>query len=160
MNNQLVDYEIILLLAKYGEKPIVSALAKRLDLSPEDLQDQLSMLRALHPHRTSQRKPIDVSQIIESVASANPDKARSLKLLFARFQNRTFLKELREVKRFFERHNHPVSKIKSRGDAIPRLFRLLATLDVSELASLCDETDQKHPSSLGIISDQIMRRNG
>jgi hypothetical protein len=155
---QLLDYEIALLLAKHGEKRVVTALGRRLGLSSEELQRRLSELNKVRP-RTSTPKPVDASRIIGTIAAEKPEKVPSLKLLLARFQNKTFLPELKDVRRFFDRHSHALGTVKSRAEAAPRLFKLLGTLDASELGSLCEGDQEKEYSSLGIISDEIMRRD-
>jgi len=65
---------------------------------------------------------------------------------------------LRDVKRFFEQRQRPLGTAKSRTDTFPKLAKLLAELDVSELKSMCDSQAQGAYSSLGIISDEILRR--
>jgi hypothetical protein len=155
---QFLDYEIVLLLAKYGEKRVVSGLAGKLGLSPEELQAKLSELNKVKP-RTSSRKPVGTSRILESIVAENPEKAPNLGVLLTRFQNKTFLPELKDVRRFFDRNSHPLRRVKSRVAAAPQLFKLLAALDPSALATLCEGDQQKEYSSLGIISDEIMRRN-
>lgn len=154
---QFLEYEVALLLAKYGERRVASALAAKLRLSPDQLERKLSELAHVKP-KTSNRKPLDAMPFIESLAAQAPEKAANLRLLFTRFQNKTFLPELKDVRRFLERHSSEVGTVKSRVEMAPRLFKLLSTVDVSELTDLCEGNAEKEYSSLGIISDQIMRR--
>ena len=155
---QLLDYEIVLLLAKYGEKRVLSMLAERLGLSADELQRRLKRIKEATPRITT-RKPIDPHRIVDSIISEKPEKAAHLRRLFSRFQSRTFLPELKDVKRFFERHGRDFGKVKSRAQVIKPLFMLLANLDTSELASLGEYIPEDNYSSLGIISDEIMRRH-
>lgn len=155
---QLLDYEIVLLLAKHGERRVVKALAETLGISPEELQRKLYQLKDVKP-RTPTRKRIDVSRIVEIITAEQPDKAADLRLLFSRFQNKTFLPELKDVKRFLDRYGYALGSAKSRAEVAPRLFKLLGTLPATELKSLCEGDEQKEYSSLGLISDEIMRRN-
>jgi hypothetical protein len=155
---QLLEYEITLLLAKHGEKRVITSLAARLGVTPEELRHKLTGLNDVKP-RTSARKPVDLSRILDSIVAEKPEKASYLTLLLARFQNRTFLPELKDVKRFFDRHSHAVGAAKSRAQVGPRLFKLLGALDESELANLSEGDQKEEYSSLGIISDQIMRRD-
>ncbi len=153
---QLLDYEIALLLAKHGEKRVITSLARRLGALPDELERKLNELNEVKP-RTSSRKPVDVSRAVQSIVAEYPEKASSLRTLFTRFQNKTFLPELKDVRRFFDRHSHALGRVKSRTEIGPRLFRLLAGLDSKELATLCEADQQREYSSLGIISDEIMR---
>jgi hypothetical protein len=157
--NQFLDHEIVLVLAKYGERPVLTAIAKRLGLTAETLEQQLALLGVMKPKPVRAREPVDTSQVVKRLASEYPSKAAKLELLFARFQNRTFLPELRHVRRFFEQHGCSLGKIKSRAQIAPRLFKLLGTLELSELDSLSESVDHERRSSLGIISDQVLRRS-
>lgn len=157
-SEQFLDYEIALLLAKYGEKRLLTALAGKLGLSPEELHCKLNGLKEVKP-RVSARKRVDASRIVETIAAEQPEKASVLRLLFSRFQNKTFLPELKDVKRFFDRHGHALGSVKSRAEVAPRLFKLLGTLATSELKTLCEGGERKEYSSLGLISDEIMRRD-
>lgn len=159
ISSNFLEYEIALILAKYGEKQVLSTLAKNLGLSARELDFKLQNVKYLKPKVTT-RQHTDPKKIIDSLIIANPEKSEFLNLLLARFQNRTFLPELKDVKRLLNRYSTLKSSVKSRSSAAPYLFRLLASLDLKELASLCEANqDQDTYSSLGIISDEIMRRN-
>jgi hypothetical protein len=156
--NEFLEHEVILLLAKHGERPVLAALAGKIGMSADELRDKLAELRKMKP-RASTRKPIHGANDFEAVIAQHPNKAEDLKVLFGRFQNKTFLPELKDVRRFLDRHSQKIGRIKSRADAAPKLAKLLGSLDSSELAGLCHDSEQGEYSSLGIISDEIMRRN-
>lgn len=83
-----------------------------------------------------------------------------MRQLCARFDNRTFLPELKDVKRFFDRHGRPATVWKSRALAQASLFRVLADASMSELKTLlAEEPVGSNVSSLGLISDEILGRN-
>lgn len=158
---QYLDYEVTLLLAKHGEKHVLSALATKLGLTTEELQLTLEALKTRRPRTIKARKPIDPSRTIESIILEHPEKATSLRLLYSRFQNRTFLPELKDVKRFFDRHSRktPPPPLRSRIQSTFGLFRLLAEMDAEALEDLCHDSETVERSDLGIISDAIMMRN-
>ena len=155
--SRFLDYEVALLLAKYGKTALLKALAQKLNTTPEQLESilQSSPTEGLSPRA---RKRRSVPNVIEDLAQKHPDKAQFLETLQARFENRSFLPELRDVRRFFEQHQRPLATTKSRVHAFPKLANLLAELDVSELSTLCQSQQQSAYSSLGIISDEILRR--
>lgn len=154
---RFLEYEVALLLAKYGKPSLLKALAQKLNATPEQLETILqSPPNQAFPSRA--RKKVSGSSVVEDLAQKHPDKAQFLRVLQARFENRGFLPELRDVKRFFEQRQHPLGATKSRVDAFPKLAKLLAELDVSELSALCQSQPQGAYSSLGIISDEILRR--
>jgi len=156
--NEFLEHEVILLLAKLGEGPVLAALARKLGMSAEQLYRKLTEFKQTKP-RASTRKPPPIARSFEDVMAQNPNKAENLKVLFGRLQNKTFLPELKDVRRFLDRHSQKIGRIKSRSDAAPKLARLLGSLDPSELAGLCHDSGQGEYSSLGIISDEIMGRN-
>lgn len=152
-----LQHEITLLLAKYGERQVLNALASHLQLSPDVLEGRLREITQLKP-RVTTKKHTDPTAIIESLVNHHPDKAEALKLLFSRFQNRTFLPELKDVKRFYNRYGTDLGKVKSRIAATSKLFKLIANLDAKAVANLIDDFKAGEYSSLGILSDEIMKR--
>jgi len=156
ISQTLLDYEILLLLAKHGEKDLVSAIARNLGLSTDEVEKRLQQLRELKPKSRS-RNRIDPYKRVESLIGEHPERANYLEALFQRFRNKTFLPELRDVRRFFHEHSAALGHVKSRSAAIVGLFKLLATLDLGELADLSQEPEGMEYSSLGILSKEIMR---
>ena len=106
-----LQYEIILLLAQYDERQVLNALASHMQISPDILEERLREITQLKP-RVTTKKHSDPAAIIESLVTQHPDKAESLKILFSRFQNRTFLPELKDVKRFYNRYGTDLGKVK------------------------------------------------
>ena len=154
-----LDYEIALLLAKYGRVAVSRALAQKVNMTPEELEATLQALPArnnVNAPRPRERKHL--SSVIEELTKTRPEKAHALHDLAARFENRRFLPELRHIKRFFEQHGRPLPALKSRVESAGKLFSLLAELDPSELNALVREEPAESYSSLGVISDQILGR--
>lgn len=155
MSPNLLDYEILLLLVKYGEKETVCALARNLGLPTDEIERRFQRLKELKP-RTPSRKRVDPHKAIESLINECPEKAEYLETLFRRFENKTFLPELRDIRRFFHQHSHDLAHVRSRDGAMPSLFRLLANLDLGEIVDLAREPERTEYSSLGILSEEIV----
>jgi hypothetical protein len=154
---RFLDYEVALLLAKHGKTALVKALAQKVNLTPEQLESILQSPPT--PNRSSQpRKMQSASDLLETLTQEHPEKAQFLRVLQARFENRSFLPELRDVKRFFEQRHRTLGNAKSRLATFPRVVKLLVELDSTELSSLCQSQPQDGYSSLGIISNEILRR--
>ncbi len=155
---KFLDYEVALLLAKYGKGVLLSALAKKLELTPEQLE---TFLQTSLKERSVSRpmKKASVADLVLQLAQEYPNKAQVLRTLFGRLENRTFLPELRDVKRFFEQHARTLGVAKSRRESLSKVLKLLAELDVAELEGLCLAQPENTKSSLGLISDEILRRN-
>ena len=158
MNTQnYLQYEIILLLAKYGERQVLNVLASHLQISTDVLEERLKKIIQLKP-RIKIKKKTDPAAIIETLVAQHADKAEGLKILFSRFQNKTFLPELKDVKRFCNRHGIDIGKVKSRTASVPKLFKLIASLETKAVEILIDDFNAGEYSSLGILADEIMKR--
>jgi hypothetical protein len=154
---ELLEYEFALLLLRHGRQSVLEALSRRIEMPAEELEALVKNLP--QPSRQQKRKRTG-SFSIERFVESHPEKADVLRQLHSRFENRTFLPELKDVKRVFDRTSRPFKPLKSREAAIPQLFKLLSELDSRELNRLKEEIP-KTPgySSLGLISDEILRRD-
>lgn len=155
--SRFLNYEVALLLAKYGKIALLKALASKINLTPDQLEATLQSPPA-QARASRSRTKRSASDVIEALAEEHPEKAQSLRTLQARFENRGFLPELRDVKRFFEQHHRMLGTVKSSVETFQKLARLLAELDSTELNALCQSQPQSGYSSLGVISDEILRR--
>lgn len=155
--DEILELELSLLLINYGERKVLKSLAKVNGLNNNELETKLKRIHQLEKKPLS-RKAKDPTKAIEEIINQHPQKSKMLKLLYARFQSRSFLPELRDVKRLLNRHFPDSKVLKSRNSSAPKVFTLLATLDEKELEELTQEQDKTNYSSLGIISDEIMKR--
>jgi len=155
---KFLEYEVVLLLAKYGKSTVLHALAQKINVTPEELETLLQKLPTSKSGSSPSKKP-SAQELVGELAQAHPEKANMLRTLHGRFENRSFLPELRDVKRFFEQRTRTLGATKSRVEALPKLLRLLSELPVSELESFCHSKPEGTYSSLGIISDEILRRD-
>lgn len=153
---KFIDYEVSLLLAKYGKRALLAALARKLNLEEGELERTLNEIPSARQSRRSGGRASPPA-LIESLVSKHPEKGDQLKALLARFENRDFLPELRDVRRFFEDHSRDVGRPRSRQQAFPKLLSLLAELDLMELNSILEGATRSSYSALGVISDEVMR---
>lgn len=155
--NDLLEIEINLLLVKYSKQAIIKALAHSLETHEEilnlEIKNQLSRLR--NTQSTKRKKNFEIEDLLKD----NPEKKELLLELHRKYENKTFLPELRDIKRFFDKHHRPTSTLKSRSSAQAATFRMLATLEKSELRRLLSLPGiSQSESALGLISDQILGR--
>ena len=158
--SEVLDAEVSLLLLKYGRKAVIKALAVRLDSPDEllslELRRSLDLIKGGVQKRERKIKPFDIGSIVLEY----PDKAELLTVLNGRYEDKIFLPELKDIKRLFDRHHRSMVSVRSRLSAQKDVFRLLATLDKTELKKLVNAPVlSSRESSLGIISDQILGRN-
>jgi hypothetical protein len=154
--NDSLQRELAILLATHGQEPVLHALATTLKLSNEDLGKLIDELGSAKPRTRTGPTPT-IRDVIDSLSARSPGKADTLRQLVIRYVNRTFLPDLRDVRRFFDRHSRSLGQVRSRAKALPELAALLADLPVCELRDLCDVPEQDEYSSLGVISNQILR---
>jgi len=154
-NRTLLDLELRLLVARHGKTEIVEALSTIGDVDLAVVDDDLKgyeRRRAKKEARGARRKSIE-----EMVQDANPRPAarRLIGKLARAYDERDFLPELRDVRRFLESRRVSVSTLRSRSDALPTVLRVLAEHDLDELAAL-DRGRAAGGSDLGVITDQIL----
>ena len=156
--SRFLEYEVALLLAKYGKEPVLLMLAEKLGCAQTELEALMTDIEKKKAIPAGSRAAPTADQI-ETIISQHPEKASRLRVLNSRFRNRTFLPELRDVRRFFEQHSRNLGHTKSRAKSLSKLLKLLAELDLTELDTLSSARESGEYSSLGIISDEILRRD-
>lgn len=156
---ELVDIDVSLILLRYGRAAVLNAMAHRVGVSEEELVGEIERLRIAKEASTARKKKLGGKFNLAPILVGRDEKADCLKKLSDRFDNRTFLPELKDLKRFFERHGSSASSIKSRASAQTKLFRMLASFGKVDLEKLLAEAPERsRVSSLGLISDEILGR--
>ena len=79
--------------------------------------------------------------------------------LAERFQSKSFLPTFGDIVNFCSLHGIHEPASKSRTNAIPRVFKLIASMEANEVQRILDEGMFSGPSRLGPIADAI-RHNG
>ena len=135
--------------------------------------------RSLHEIRLSERHPEDGSPHPKNgksrtttkkrhAASAqeyvakmdqHPDKAPVLAELAKRFQEKSFLPTLGDIRSFCQVYGIEEPASRSRASAVPRVFNVMATMSNEEVQGILDGGMFSGPSRLGPVADAI-RKNG
>ena len=79
--------------------------------------------------------------------------------LAKRFESKDFLPTFGDIANFCQTNGLETPKSRTRSSAIPRIFKLMATMDSSHTQAILDADMYSGPSKLGPIADAI-RRNG
>ena len=138
---------------------MIVELAKTLHTPLTQLEDMLAKTESLVPKTKPKKKVKDSTAVLDEICVKHPERAKRLRTLHARYQSKSFLPELKDVKRFLERHGD-VGSLKSRLDATPKVLHRLAEVPLDVLDELASTPEQRGYSSLGAISDEILRRPG
>lgn len=155
--DEILELELSLLFVKYGERKVLRSLARVNGLDSNELKTKLRRTHQLDK-KPAIKKAKSPSKAIEQIIMQHPQKSHLLGVLYSRFQSKSVLPELRDIKRLFNRHGLESKNLKSRNTSATKVFKLLATLDEKELGELAHEQDRRTYSSLGIISAEIMKR--
>jgi hypothetical protein len=149
---------VALLLKEHGSKNVIDALSELLGKTPMELSRFLRVVETPAFVKSTPRAAIRSAPSIQPVLDEHPAKAEVLKTLKDRYDNRTLLPELKDVRRFLDRHEQR-GAIKSRTDATIKVFRLLAEMSDGDLETMLSTPSLGEASGLGVISDQILGRN-
>lgn len=152
----LLGLEIRLLVARYGKARVVKALSTIDDVDLAGLHDDITGYERKRTRSGARRRPR--RSIEEMVREANPPPASqgTVERLARAYDERDFLPELRDVRRFLEARGVSVGAFRSRSDALPTVLRVLAQQELEELTAL-DKGRSGGGSDLGVITDQILR---
>ena len=154
----LLDLELRLLIARHGKTQVSEALSAIGDIDVAVINHGIKAYEDKARRSKAQRRPRKT--MAEMVRDAHPtslDAGRLIEKLALAYENKEFLPELREVKRFLESRRVSVTTFRSRVDALPTVLRVLARCNLDELQTL-QKKCRPHESDLGIITDQILGR--
>lgn len=156
---EFLRLQLAILTLQHGERAILESLATLRGQAIADLEAILVDIDKIGHARTKKPPAAKVPGFtIESVLSAHPEKADLIRSIQTRYENRTFLSELKDVRRFLDRYGQPTKTLKARNEAFPKVVRVLVELPISELEVMLSSVPSDEFSGLGVISDQILGR--
>ena len=159
MEIELLQIEVEILLLKYGETAVLKALSAAIASNESDLRGKISAMKEKKAQTTkntrAKKQPLDVAKEIIA-GSINEDQLMSLAILY---QNREFLPQLKDVKRFLGRFN-VFKDVKSRNDATRAVFESLSRCSQEELMSFTADTNTGGQSSFSKLAEHIMGDRG
>lgn len=157
---EFLRLQLALLTLQYGEHAVLESLAGLRGLGTEDLQDQLLDIAKIRRHKTSLAPTSNQNpgSRLESILKGHPEKAELINAIKEKYDKKTLLSELKDVRRFLDRHGQTTNTLKTRGDAFNRVAGVLAGLSILELEQMLKSEPSNDYSGLGVISDQILGR--
>jgi hypothetical protein len=158
-NNTILRWHLALLLLEYGENSVVRTLADVAGQAPDELETLLQDINKVGHTKTKKAPTNKPSVSVNALLESHPEKAAVVRALKDRYDNRTLFPELKDVRRFLEKHAQSSTSLKSRVDATPKILRVLIELPLHELETMLSTPGGKEFSALGVISDQILGRN-
>ena len=152
--NQTLMLRAKLLVAEYGLKRVIAALAQAEGAELEAIEREVDALRKKKPANRRRRRKTLAELLVELKLGA---EAHALvKDIGSAYENKRYLGELWRVKRFLASHGVEADKLRSRAAALPVVVGLLCEMPVSELTEIAAESKERAGGDLGIIADQIL----
>lgn len=155
MKTDIVQIEVDLLLLKYGEKTVIKALSVATSTTEDELNKKIRELKEKKIKASKkprqQRQPLDIAKEVIA-GSSNESLLTDLAILY---QNKQFLPQLKDVKRFLGRFN--ITKTtKTRNEATRLVFESLSQCTADELINLSKDLNTNNQSSFAKLAEHIM----
>ena len=159
MKKDILQIEVDLLLLKYGEPAVIKAISSSINKSVDEIYEKIRILKEqkTNAEKTPRQKkqPIDIAKEV-IVGSTNENELFKLAILY---QNKQFLPQLKDVRRFLGRFN--IDKdIRSRNDATRIVFESLLQCSPGELVNLARDSNTNGQSSFDTLAEHIMGVSG
>lgn len=158
MKSELLQIEVELLLVKYGEAAVLKALATAADVNEAILIEKIKSLQKAKTRPTARRAQKQLIDVAKAVTEGSPNEDLLDKLAVL-YQNKQFLPQLKDVKKFLGRFNM-VRNIKNRNDATKIVFESLKKCSRDELAGFISDLDVGKQSSFATLAEHIMGSHG
>lgn len=159
--NRILNLQVRLLLAQYGRRRLIEAVADADGADLESIQKELDAMRArsegrANPTGKSRRK--SARELIEA-ARIDPGVKPLVERFAAGYEDKEYLSELWRVKRFLESEGVDVNRIRSRADALPRVIEVLANRSPDRLEALLKSWGRRGGrNDLAVLAEAIMGR--
>ena len=159
MTDDLLKLEVRLLLLRHGRKKLVQTLAALGEQTAEQVESELRAAEERKPSK--KRKVPSVSDAVANACRERPDAVELLQLLATRYENRTFLPQLKDVQRFLDRSGVPHKTLRSRSAAGQHVITALCRLSIEELRQLAARSSSpKGDSDYALLAREIIGKTG
>ena len=155
MSDQLLQLEVRLLVLRHGRKAVLGALARVGSQSFEEVERELSALEARRPVRKA-KAVITTESVISTAFAERPADIPMVEALVRKYENKTFLPQLRDVQRFIDRAGGPRGRLKSRSSALHQFIKSLAKMSSAEIELLVTDSGQPAKSDYELLAREIM----
>lgn len=93
--------------------------------------------------------------IVEALEIDNEEKKEILLSLAGKFEKKTFMPNINNVRAFLAQQGQDISHIKSRQQTVPTIFKCLADWEANSLNEMHDTGEYSGPKSLSVIAESI-----
>jgi hypothetical protein len=136
MTDDPVTLEVRSLLARYGLRPVLGALAK--------VRRQPPQVAELRPRETAKAGSEEKTgktpgKLLARLQAQSPEQASLIRELVGLYDEKRFLPNLRMAEDFLAQHTGQRRKFKSRRAALPAVLGVIATIPREDLPRVRDE---------------------
>lgn len=150
MAKTFLEAQLRLLIDHFGDERVELALRRIARSDPRARPGRGA------PGRKKKSRPRATAPEFVSKMALADDQRRLLAEAAEKFQEKAFLPTVGDVRHFCEMHGVGGPASGSRADAVPRVFRFLATLNADDLRTTLDSGMFSGPARLGPIADAIL----
>lgn len=149
-----------LLVAFNGRQRVLEELASIEGVDMASLEREIDQLRgsaSAKPKNATTRKTRRRRTALELTndAALRDDIRAIVEHLALAYERKEFLPDLWRVRQFLDSHDIPASKVKSRGDALPKVVSALSGMSTGELEALAAESKDNR-GDLSVLTDHIL----
>lgn len=156
--DELLKLELRLILLRHGRRKVIQVLAALGDQSPEQIEADLAAAEKNKKSAMPRYTP-SAAELAAEIAREKPASAEVMRSLAMRYDNRTFLPQLRDVQRFLEQAGVQRKKLRSRREAAKEVFALLSRLRADELQRMVVSAEPAKDSDYALLAREIMRKS-
>jgi len=144
-----------LLIAEYGRKKVIAALAKVEGVEYEVIDREIDMAKTRKPNVRRRKKTL--ANLLEE-ANIDQQTYELVEQVALAYQNKHYLPQLCKVRMFLESYGVDANKFRTRISALPKFIEVLGSLDEEQLADLANSLNKStEHGDLRTIADAILR---
>ena len=151
--NQTLALRTKLLVAEYGRKRVIAALAQAENVEFETIEREIEAVRERRASR--HRRPKALPELLND-AKIDSQAFSLVERIACAYENKRYLPELWRVRRFLESYGVDASRIRTRTGALPVVIGILSGLPENELIEIAAGLSGAVRGDLRIIADQIL----
>jgi hypothetical protein len=154
--NDFMKLQVRLMIAHFGRRNVLEALATASDMSPEELEKELAELKQRSSAKRTKREK-SLEEMITGLPPMDDERRKMVEHLGRQFESKQFLPELRDAQEFFRKGGAVAKKHRSRRDALIAVLKMLRTMPLDELSALVSETTGgAGQSDFTLLANQLM----
>lgn len=135
---------------------MVEMLASLGEQNFEEIEAELAAAQNKKKTGTRRSQPRSASEIAAEISRNEPERSHSLQKLASRYDNKTFLPTLRDVRRFLDRTGVSDSKPKDRRRAALQVVTALSRVSAQELDQLAASPEHETESDYSVLAREII----